>query len=176
MKYPTISDNPHVQTFYVKCRKEGTSHSRAEVFALRQFPAMNTDATMFTEGWKDQFDGSEYGKKARQVAEKAGVSTVGKKYFHSLAQKPMDPRAWVSTRGEIKQRCIETGMECEGNVKVKGCDFGAHPREKYEIHPDVVRGLVKQRLDENPGLKPTKKVIERLTEEVKEKHTPNWVK
>src|ERR1700676_3108092 len=118
--WPIISDNPHIQGWYVVCRMEGTSHALAEMFALRQPPMSNTDRE-FLQGHVNgnQFEGQdEIGDQFRKQAEAAGVNVQGKVYMGGLAAFPGDPEAWVGGRGDFQKVVEDRGWSCEGSVNV----------------------------------------------------------
>ncbi len=49
MNYPVVSENPEIQKEYVRLRKKGQSHNRAEMFSLSTSPGLQTD-TRFLHG------------------------------------------------------------------------------------------------------------------------------
>lgn len=171
-----VSDDPYIQAFYEVLIEDGVSPSLADTLAHRKFPGIKTDATHFAGKWhKDQFEGSQYGRVVRKIAERKGVSTVGKIYHHSLARYPGDPEAWVDSRGDIARICKERGWGCEGEVKVQREDFDAHPREKYELAPEVVERYVREGVREDPGIAGNKQKIEKLKDDIRTKMTPTWL-
>jgi hypothetical protein len=122
--FPKVSDNLAIQTKYEDMRNNGESHAIAEMCAFQAAPGVDTDA-IFMMGrptGRDCFGDSEIEEVAFQnalkKAKKAGVSIQGKTYSTAIAQERGDPGAWISGKGDMKRRCIETGSSCEGDVKV----------------------------------------------------------
>jgi hypothetical protein len=156
-QYPIISDNVAVQLFYEQCRLEGQSHNLAEMFALQQGPALQTDTTWLAsvDAGGNQFaENPELGDKLAKQARDEGRNISGAVYMSSLADFPGDPRAWVRDRGEVRQICEERGWGCEGVVKVKRNDDVA-PMASVDVADDLVDDAVSRRLEANPELEAT---------------------
>jgi len=171
-----VSDVPHVQAFYEVLLEDGVAPRLADALAHRQFPGIRTDTTFFAGKLsKDQFDGSLQGRIMRKMAEKAGVSTSGKVYYHSLAQYPGDPRAWIDSTNDIRRICKEQNLKCTGDIKVEGHDHDARPAEKYELNPRVVDRYVREELKKDPGAVGNRKKIEKIKDDIRTKMTPTWL-
>jgi hypothetical protein len=109
--FDIISDDPGVQSFYLQMRMNGESHNIARMCALRESPRLMTDS-VFNEGHVNgrQFQENPFlGHHYRRIAEQAGVSTAGRHYVSGLADFKGDPRAWVSSRAEMKSLLVERG-------------------------------------------------------------------
>ena len=170
-RYAEVSADPVVQAHYESCRRQGTSHSLALMFAERCPPMSNTDRE-FLEGRVNgnQFEGQEWvGDLYKKKAEAAGVSTTGKVYIAGLASEPGDPRAWVSGRGDVQAVCEERGWNCTGSVLVKGRE---HEVEKIALGEDIVAEGVQELQQQCGG----ELRHEDAVEKVKAKKTPHWKK
>jgi peptidoglycan/xylan/chitin deacetylase (PgdA/CDA1 family) len=81
---------------YDRLRAKGQSHNMALIFATRQAPAMDrTD-----ERLRAADDRREHGKRAPRG-----------RYQSGLARFPGDPKAFVKSRGEARQRANAIGRE-----------------------------------------------------------------
>ena len=172
-----VSDDAYTQAFYEVMVEDGVAPRLAEALAHRKFPGVKTDTTFFAgKLHKDQFDGSQQGRAMRKMAEKAGVSTSGKVYYHSLARFAGDPKAWIDSTNDIKRVCRENGLKCEGDVKVEGTDHEARPREKYELNPAVVDRYVREEVRKDPSAVNTPKKLQNMKDDIRSKMTPKWLK
>jgi len=127
-KWPIVSINPAIQAAYEESRELGESHAIAEMCAFRKGPSLETDTT-FSRGFgHDPFGGhvNPLAKK-RYLAEakRARINTSGKRYMSGLAAYPGDPKAWVSSKSDVRKVCEERGWGCEGAVNV-----AARPKKK----------------------------------------------
>jgi hypothetical protein len=94
MTLPIISDDRRVQAAYVRMRREGQSHSMAEMLALRKVPTLRTGATMLA-GRKAPF-GEERNMHTDRVcgtAKRHGLDPNN--YCPTLADYPGDPKAFL---------------------------------------------------------------------------------
>lgn len=111
---------------YIACRLAGTSPSLAEMYALASSPQIKgTDAQLWA-GWGgvDQFNSTTRNGKMlddayRGPAHAAGVSTTGRRYSHSLAAYPGDPRAWIADSHDIRRVAEEQNLGVTGFVERK---------------------------------------------------------
>lgn len=172
MNWPVISENPRIQGHYEECRRNGTSHALAEMFAFGESPTVKTDAT-FLANKHGQFVGKEHiGDAYKRVAEREGQNTKGKVYLSQLAEYPGDPRAWVDGRGDVQKLCEEKGWGCEGAVKT--------PLARVEeplggkLSEGLVQEEVKQILAEVPDARHVDTAD--LADQVREKRKPHWEK
>jgi hypothetical protein len=171
-KLPTISVDPGIQRFYEAMRARGESHFIAEMCALRQSPGTNYTDQAFMEGiaTREPFEHSpEYAAMAKRKAKAAGVSTAGKRYFHSLAECPGDPKAWVGDTGEMKRRIEQIGFTHDdgGLVNVKRPKYQPEPK-KAPVRESIVQREMAKEIARNPGLVKKKnevreKVVARLS-------------
>lgn len=102
-------------------------------------PLIKTNAT-FLRGAKygaEQFASEgEHGRKAYlEPAKRAGVSTNGKIYQHSLARYPGDPFAWCSDLDEVKKKVRQIGGHCP-ELGIKGREMP--PKESAVIAEDLL--------------------------------------
>jgi len=169
--YPTISDDPSIQSHYELCRSRGTSHKLAEMFAFQEGPGLDTDTTFMAgrnedpagEGWDHKTIGEVY----RQKARKAGVSPSGKTYLGTLARYPGDPEAWVSGKGDVKRVVERRGWNCDGAVKHKSPDRPLQEDGPYRVNEKVLEREVKRearKIFEETGHKLTPKERTELKE------------
>jgi hypothetical protein len=172
MDYPIISDDPGVQASYVEMREAGEPHNAAEMFALRAAPALMTDA-VFLEGHHsgNQFSRTPaVGEYYKRTAEAQGQTTEGKVYLSQLAAYPGDPKAWVSGRGDAERVLKERGWGSEGAVTAKVTNT-AQADQKYKVSEDLVKAGVAKELE---GVNALDADVPALTEQVREKMSPNW--
>lgn len=172
MTYPTVSNDPSIQGHYEDCRRAGTAHGLAEMFALGQPPMSNSDREFLeaTENGR-QFQGNEFaGNFYRQEAAKAGVNTTGKVYKAGLAAFPGDPEAWVSGRGDVQRLVEKRGWECSGSVNVRMRE--KPPAPEIDVADDILEAEV-EKIEDLAG-----PVADRgeLKEKVRQKRKPHWSK
>lgn len=110
-------------------------------------PNLKTNST-FLAGAKygaEQFAGGDPRAREQYLApaREAGVSINGKIYQHGLARFPGDPRAWVSSRDEVKKRVQEMGGECE-ELGVKAEPQA--PKKSVPIGEDILNREVRDLL------------------------------
>jgi len=111
-------------------------------------PSIKTDSIFLRGG--DGFDNDEERLQAHAVAKSAGVTPSGR-YISQLAEYPYDPRAWVNSVAEVKQRCQQEGFSCDGAVKVKArpTDGPGHLEVPYQVADDIVEEAVTKEIGEN---------------------------
>lgn len=175
MKYPVISSNPAVQAHYEAARREGTSHSLAEMFALGQGPTLKTDATFLaglsTNG--SQFENTpHFGDYYAAEARKHGQDPKGKVYLSGLAAFPGDPEAWVEGRADIKRVAEKRGWGVRGAVDVKVCTEG--PPLPSGPAEDLVAERMQRMVANNPELAHADQG--ELAHEATESLKPAWAK
>jgi hypothetical protein len=147
--WPVVSDDPRIQSAYEAMREAGESHNIAELCALRQTPALQTDTT-FLANRKDPFGGDEnYAKRAVANCEAHGVTPGGRTYLGSLARFEGDPEAWVTSKADVRDICRRRGWGCEGAVEVKApsreiADPFAAP---YEVNPKLIQAEVERKTE-----------------------------
>ncbi len=163
---PIISDNPEVQRRYMEMRAAGESHNIAELLATQEVPFIMTDSE-YLKGMScngSQFEKTPHiGDFYKAEAEKAGVSTTGKVYLSGLADRPGDPKAWISGRGDVQRVCEERGMSCQGSVQVAARQ--EEPKPGPRLAPDIVNRFVKKELAKKPGQR-----VEEVREKVIAEH------
>lgn len=175
--FPIVSSDPTIQNSYVAMRRDGQSHSMAEMLAFRQGPGLRTDNTFFAN--QDSQYADPKIRAYRQLAEQSGVDVNGAKYFSQLARWPGDPLAWKRSRGEIVEHCETFGMglTMDGEQKVKA-RLDAPPAPDIPIAPDIVHDKLEDVFDSNPELereclaKPAK--LEEVKEQVRESLLPDY--
>lgn len=172
---PIISDDPHIQAHYEKCRAEGTSHTLAEMFAFQTPPGGGFTDSVFLEGEcnGNQFEGMEHiGDFYAKMARKAGVNTKGKVYKSGLAKFPGDPEAWVSDKHDVQKLLERRGWGAEGAVNVK-MDQSAKPLEDVAVADDIFENRVEDILEQNPGIE-TQATMAELREQAFQELKPHW--
>lgn len=103
-------------------------------------------------------------------------SGTGKKYIPQLARFPNDPRALVSSRGEVQKLCEESGRSCDGLVKVKEREREEAPQDYTEgvgVSEQCLNSAVRAEL---AGQTVTKRELTLAKEKIRDKITPNWKK
>ena len=177
--YPKISDYEAVQAHYEDCRRQGTSHALAEMFALGHGPSLRTDS-VFMEGHcnGNQFESTPWmGDWYKAQAKAAGVSVKGAVYKSGLARFPGDPEAWVRSRGDVERICRARGWSCRGDVYVPAsyADEPDEPPDEIGVAHDIVEQRVLDKMDANPELEFTAKP-EDVWAEAKDEIKPSWAK
>lgn len=112
------------------------------------------------------------GNHRKEVAEKMGQSTKGKKYISQLARFVGDPEAWVDGRGDVQRVLEKRGWGSEGSVKAKLRE--KEPPKPVALAEDLIQEKMREMVIKDPGLK--EKPREELREKVLDKHTPSWKK
>lgn len=167
--FPVISPFTSVQEAYEAMRRDGQSHNIAEMLALQQSPAIQTDATFLAGHCNgNQFEKTPIvGDFYRTEAERAGVNTKGKVYKSSLAEYAGDPKAWVSGRSDIVKVAEERGWGVKGSVNVK-LDNTRKPMDDIDVAPDLVHERVFHRAAANPDVmrRPYRDVFEETKEQM----------
>ena len=175
-KYPIVSEDPGIQIEYEEIRRAGQSHKCAEMFALQQGPALDTDTT-FTSGkgtLRDQFDGDEQGLQAVvTAAQRRGYTpNATDTYEPQLADFVGDPRAFVpyATGGKahVAAVCKEKDLACHGKVEVKR--ERKPPPKEIPLAEDLVEQNARRAIEKNPDLAHGN--MAELREEMIEKHGP----
>lgn len=109
MTWPIVSDDSAVQALYEECRRAGTSHTLAEVFAFQKAPESGLDDTRFMGVIARAADRTTPEVRAmyEREARAAGVSTTGRIYEPSIASPEpgmmSDPKAWVGSLSELRE-------------------------------------------------------------------------
>lgn len=173
-RWPIVSDDARIQDHYEAMREAGESHNLAELLALQQCPQVVTDSTFMvgSENGKQFERNPVIGDRYRKIAEAKGGSTTGKKYLSQLAEFPGDPRAWVSTRGEVKKLCEQNGWGVDGAVKVKVRD--CKPTPPVGVAEDLVQDEVASICAQLPDGDRVDRAD--LADQVREKRKPHWAK
>lgn len=110
-------------------------------------PALHTN-TSFVANRSDEFDGdARIRRVAMAKAEKAGVSTVGKRFCGQLCRPgvPLDPQAWLSEsdlKGETKNRCVRENWNCE-ELGVTAVEIDAPDDGPYQVAENIVQEEVR---------------------------------
>lgn len=160
-----ISLNPAVQDHYVQCRREGTGHRLAEMFALQAAPALETDTR-----WIDGHDASVnpesyYGSRVLEDARAAGVNTRRAVYKSGLARYAGDPEAWVESRADCVRRAEALGLELEGEINYKPPERDLpEPKKEYRVAPDIVESYYQSAIEDEPALAKKKNLKEEIAE------------
>lgn len=175
-KYPVISDDKNIQKFYVKCRKEGTSHSLAEMFALQQSPGISGTDSQFwaatghlTNRFNDSPGGKAIGKYYKERAEKmAPGCTSGAVYMQGVSPEAGHPLGWVKNRSDVVRALKARGCDSEGIVNFKAAE-SQRDKVPVPLAPDIVKREVNARCARNPGAD-----RRAVAEQVLHEKTPHW--
>lgn len=162
-RFPECDDNDVKKNVYTLCaylwfRHHGYEHRAAAMYACQSAPRGLTDRE-FWEGrhnWADDAGGrspKQMIELAKKNAAAAGLPPPPDTavYEPGLARGPMDPRAFVSSRGELRRKCEAYGLDCEGIVKVKA-HRGPKETKAGQLAPDLAAEIAHQRIAANPGL------------------------
>lgn len=160
------------QAHYDLCVSNGCTPMLAEMLALQQ-PPMSDSEREWAHGRcnENQFENQDFvGNHHRKLAKKAGVNPKGKFYVSGLATYPGDPRAWVSSRDEVKSICEKNGWGCRGAVNVARRTDEAPPAP-IDVADDLVESYAKQAIAKDPGLaeKPFEEVKHQTKQRIKGK-------
>jgi len=163
-----------IQAHYDECIANGCDHDFAVMLVEQKAPRIMTDAVAFgdislqNDQWGEKtIHGKTMGQLHRDAARAAGVNPDGKKYMAGIATKPCDPRAWVSTRGEVKERCESLGLRTlDGMVKVDQPENDTDdPLDQvYQVSDKVVGKRLAEEVETNPALQNETKRRERFHE------------
>jgi|2_EtaG_2_1085320.scaffolds.fasta_scaffold00414_9 hypothetical protein len=114
----------------------------------RRAPGCVTDSTFFAGvgTLSEQFRGEERQLSQMVANAKANGYTPanGDFYQEGLADYPGDPKAFVKSRGEVRERCLERGVPCHGSVNVSEHEVAARPErvKKTKLADDIVNRKV----------------------------------
>lgn len=97
---------------------------------------------------------------------------TGKKYISQLARYPNDPRAWVSSRGDVLRICEQENWDCSGLVNYRATDLGTAPPPRIDIAEDIVQREMEREVEKNPGAATMRR--EDLREKVRNRIKPHW--
>jgi hypothetical protein len=165
----TISPNPHVQSLYEQSLRNGCSPKLAEMLAFRQAPGTKGTDRSFLEGRHNDLG---FGKMRNDMqefyvrrAKEHGVSVEGKVYESGLARFPGDPKAWVSSVGEVQAICREQNLTCTGAVEYQGHEVAPIP--DCPLSEQLIRENMVETLAKEPG---KKRDLREVREEVIAKH------
>jgi hypothetical protein len=154
-------NDPEVRRHYEQLIRSGMpeKHARRLCHGKWQGLALNTDTTFFAgrgDGFHGDTPASNFTRKmAKRRAEAAGVNITGKHYFPSLADSPMDPKAWVDSRSDLARLANERGVGIEGaGIKVDCPEPPPEEDKPYEVANDIVAKRVAETESEVGGLSP----------------------
>lgn len=164
-KYPECRDEDICSSmmtlvFYLNQRLDDCDHKWAAMTACQKAPKANTDREFF-EGvgtLEKQFgDDPEYLKRIIAGAKREGYTpSIHDMYNPNMAQHEGDKRAFIPPtggRGYVQAFCEERGLPCRGSTNVKGREPENDPLEKkIPLAADIVEGIRKSKIKENPDL------------------------
>lgn len=175
MDYPKVSDDLAVQEHYVSMRRQGESHSVAEMLALQQTPRIFTE-----DVFRAQYgvNGEQFAKDPKRgdllkaVAEKHGQNVKGKIYMPSLCRKsvgPGDPEAWVDGFADAVRIAEKRGDGIEdGPFGLRREMREPDQPKRCKLAPDIVADIARRKMANDPKLKEKRK--EELVEQVTAEH------
>lgn len=174
MGYRKISDDPDVQKFYEKCRRAGEPHVASEMYALQQAPSASGVDNRFLAGTENgkQFAHAPWlGKAYKTISErlKPGCTGGGAVYKSGIARFAGDPRAWVKSSTDVKERAKALGRDVDGLVRYEAPV--RDPKPPVPIAEDIVQSLVRAKVARDPSLAGSKKKLANVRREVLERHT-----
>jgi hypothetical protein len=150
----SVFDHQH----YDRCIANGCSPALAEMLAARKFPGVRGTDRAFLQGLHaEEEDGTLLAY--RRDAEAAGVSTTGKKYISGLADRPGDPRAWVSGLDDVRSVLAERGWGCTGALSVPGDPVEPVAATPGVVASDLVAREVRERIEADPSLAPRREAL-----------------
>jgi hypothetical protein len=108
-------------------------------------------------------------------AKEAGIDTRGKYYVGGLSGgNPKDRAAWVTTSDDVLSVCKERNYACDGVISKRRDDSRDKPPEAVALAPDIVNGIAKKMLQQDPSLrervKNNRSAQGELREQIIEKH------
>ncbi|MAH50426.1 hypothetical protein CMI37_31685 [Candidatus Pacearchaeota archaeon] len=121
-----------------------------------------------------QFEGDEVAlDRIVETAKQKGYTPMpGDFYQPGLADYEGDPKAFVKSRADVRERCIERGVPCEGSVKVGEEEVPAQPerviKKRVKLAKDIVARKLAQAKKRNPDLN-----VAQTRSEIIEKHGNN---
>ena len=124
-----------------------------EMFASQQAPGARYTDRAFLQDRQNgkQFEDNPWaGDFYKKKAKAAGVSTVGKVYMGGLAKYAGDPRAWVDSTSDVIKVAKERNLTVSGAVECQGEEMPPPP--SVELAPDIVNRIVRNKVQEDPGL------------------------
>ena len=142
----------------------------AYVLATHSPPGLKGTDRAFMQR-SDQDDGlvGDFATMYRENYKKAtGSLPHGKRYMSTLARFPGDPRAFVSSQGEVLEICRKENWNWHGTNEHKAHDVPPPPEKPYEVAPDLVDKKIARLTRENPDIAPTPKEKVELRHKVKE--------
>jgi hypothetical protein len=157
-----ISDSEAVNDRYHDMRRQGTAHRLAEMLALKQAPALETD-TRWLARQERNFD-SPASQSLLGSLREAGISSSSGVYQPGLARFPNDPTAVVESRGDCYRLAEERHLTLEGSLNYTPTDFGEeHDWNKpYQVAPEIVDEHYQDAVEAEPALAKKKGFKEEL--------------
>jgi hypothetical protein len=143
-----------------------------EMLETRSVPRIDTDSTFMSGHPRlgDKRDEKSLKSLIRQARKHGYNPSPNDVYFSPIAAFPGDPKAFVSQAGgkyQVKKRCQELGLHCEGAVNVKGAEV-APPKPDVPLAADLMNEAVVNMVRKDPGLK--RKPLRELQEAAIDKH------
>lgn len=166
--FPIVSNIPAIQEHYEECRKNGTSHRLAEVFAFQRSPAIETD-TRFIDGHDGDLGLNPetfYGSRVLAEARSHGINTRRAVYKSTLARYPGDPRAWVESKSDCIRRAEALGMSLEGQVNYTPPerDLPDDSNKPYRVADEIVDAAYQDAIEAEPKLASKKNLKEEIAD------------
>lgn len=153
----------------------GFSESNAARLATGRYIGIGLKTgTTFLAGRDDGFGGDNRGRKvAYAKARAAGVNPTGKVFMKQLTRSgvPFDPQAWVSDETDVRRRCRQLGVGCEGSINVKTPQY-IEPQKKPHLADDIVAAECERIIDER-GADLTAAERKNLPGEVRQRLSPS---
>lgn len=158
-------DTAELELYCPKCGRK--------LFQTNLVHGLKTDTTFMIGSHADDGFGSDENarKAARRRAKELGVNISGKRFCPGLVDSEgddmYDPKAWVSSRAEVEQRCHEKGWGCKGTINVKPRGLEEEPGA-YKINPELVDEAMQDIVEEHGPLpkKEAADLREKLTKQM----------
>ena len=122
----------------------GLKCPRCDKVLFRVFRAhgLDTDTTFMAGSHaEDGFGASDWmRRKARAKAAAEGVNISGARYCPQLNDpgESLSPKAWVRDKADVKRRCAELGVGCEGTVSTPAPESNAGPQKPYRVRDSIL--------------------------------------
>ena len=134
--------------------------------------------TGWMKGCDDGFGPDDRTRKiALAKAKAAGVSTSGKRFIPDLCPQGdfASPMGWVSDLDEVKDRCKQLNLDCQGAVTHKATVYDTPTAEEkpYRVSPKIVEADVQKVNKEQHGGKMTEPQKDKLRSELTERYSGN---
>jgi len=145
------SDSPEWKAY-----SERTKHRFAEMCEARQAPGAKTDREFFKGVGHDPLRDNEMDEEVysahKAKAASMGMSIENKKYFGSLADGPLDMKAWRDDFGGVQKLAAEQGGTLDRRTMEVTYEEQEVEEKPYAVADCVIERLADEQIAENPDL------------------------